>query len=89
MARYLQTAAEARDTINSLIDLVPEEDKHVASVLAAHVYNYGIRTAPRAVQSTVRLNAVTTACKDLPVSIRMEKRTDENTGRTFNVLKVE
>lgn len=88
MARYLQVAADCRETINSLMELIPEDKHSQAAPLIAHIYNYGIRTAPRAVQSTVRYNAVQAACKDLPVHVSMRQKQDENTGRTFNVLEV-
>lgn len=88
MARYLEVAADARETIDALMAHIPEDRHEVVAPMIAHIYNYGIRTAPRAVQSTVRYNAVRTACLNLPVKIAMEKRKDERTGKEFNVLQV-
>lgn len=87
MAKYLQVAAQTQGTIDSLMALIPDEHKKEAAVYIAHIYNYGIRTAPRGVQSTVRLNAVTKACEKLPVVITMEKVENDN-GYSFNALRV-
>lgn len=87
MARYLETAAEAQGTIDQLLSFVPEEHRKEAAVLIAHTMNYGIRCCPRAVQSTVRLNAIRTACKNLPVSISLEEK-EGYQGKTYKVLRV-
>lgn len=89
MARYLETAAEANKVAESLLSLVPDATKPQAAELIARLYNLGIRTAPRAVQSTVRFNAVQRAVRGLPVKVRMEQRTDERTKRTYNALITE
>jgi hypothetical protein len=88
MARYMMIAADANKAINSLIGLIPEDCVPLAAPLIAHIYNYGIRTAPRAVQSTVRYNAVREACKGLPVNITMGRKKDERTGKEFNVIRI-
>jgi hypothetical protein len=87
MARYLQIAADASKAINALMELVPEDKREIAGPLAAQIYNFGIRTAPCAVHSTVRLNAVKTACKNLPLVISMTKVTTP-TGKSFNALSI-
>lgn len=96
MPRYMDTAAEANRVAHDLLGLFDEINsvdkdyvlniKAAASELIARLYNLGIRTAPRAVQSTVRYNAVKRAVQDLPVKVSMEQRTDERTHRTYNVL---
>lgn len=88
MNRYMMIAADANKAINALIGLIPEDAVPLAAPLIAHIYNYGIRTAPRAVQSTVRYNAVREACKGLPIKITMGKKKDERTGKEFNVLHI-
>lgn len=88
MARYLEVAAEANKTATNLLALVPEAHRADAAAMIAHLVNYGLRCAPRAVQSTVRLRAVQTATRGLPVKVDMQKRTDPKTGRTYNVLIV-
>ena len=87
MAKYMQTAADASKTIDSLMDLIPQENKLLGAQLIAYIYNYGIRTAPRPTQSTVRFNAVKEACRNLPVVVTMAEVTTDS-GRTFNALKV-
>lgn len=86
MPRYMDTAAEANGVAQELLTLCHNIDKPRAAELMARLYNLGIRTAPRAVQSTVRFNAVQRAVRDLPVKVSMEKRTDERTKRVYNVL---
>lgn len=93
MPRYMDTAAEANMVAKELMNLVTTigaRDDHAtagtAAVLITRLYNLGIRTAPRAVQSTVRFNAVRRAVQDLPVRVSMEKRLDERTKREYNVL---
>lgn len=86
MPRYMDTAAEANKVAQDLLSICPNDAKPKAAELIARLYNLGIRTAPRAVQSTVRYNAVKRAVQDLPVRVSMEQRTDERTHRTYNVL---
>lgn len=90
MARYMETAAEANKVAQELLDMVMDEvgdkGKGMAAELIARLYNLGIRTAPRAVQSSVRYNAVKRAVQDLPVKVDMQQRKDPKTLRTYNVL---
>lgn len=86
MARYLEVAAEACKVAEELVAMVPDDMKARAAEVAARLVNYGIRCAPRAVHSTVRLNAVKRAVQGLPVRVTMEERKDERTGRSYKVL---
>lgn len=86
MPRYMDTAAEANKVAQDLLNCVTSDYRPQAAELIARLYNLGIRTAPRAVQSTVRFNAVRRAVQDLPVKVSMEQRLDERTKRTYNVL---
>jgi hypothetical protein len=86
MARYLEVAAEANVVAQRLLELVPEAQQPQAAELIARLVNFGIRCSPRAVQSTVRFNAVQRAVRGLPVKVRMEQKTDERSGRTYNAL---
>ncbi len=86
MPRYLEVAAEANQTAKALIEMVPPERREVAAQAIARLVNYGIRCAPRAVHSTVRLNAVRRSVEGLPVRVEMKKKTDPKTGKVFNVL---
>ena len=96
MARYMEIAKQANERIIATLQCVKEiagGDLKDADVIAlsthlAHVYNLGVRTNPRACQSTVRFNAVRAAMNGLPVSVVMETVTDERTGKDFNALKV-
>lgn len=88
MARYLEVAAQANKVADKLMDMIHEEYKPLAAELVAQLVNLGIRCAPRAVHSTVRLNAVKRAVQGLPVNVSIEKRRDERTGRDYNVLIV-
>lgn len=63
-----------------------EADKPKIAELIARLYNLGIRTVPRTVQSTVRFSTVKRAVQDPPVKVSMEQRKDEKTHRTYNVL---
>lgn len=78
MARYLKVAEEANQQIKKIVETYAhgctEDVKAQLIKELAHLYNLGIRTAPRAVQSTVRLNAVKEATIGFPVSARMEKK---------------
>lgn len=88
MARYLQVAAEANEVAKSLFNLVPEENRQAAAGLIAKLVNYGLRCSPRAVQSTVRLNAVRRAVYGLPVEVGMVKVTDPVTHKSFNAITI-
>ena len=87
MPRYMDIAAEANTVSADIMEFIHEEsDRPRVAELLARLYNLGIRTAPRAVQSTVRFNAVQRAVKDLPVKVSMEKRVDPHSKRVYNVL---
>lgn len=91
MAKYMQTAAEANEAATLLYDIVEsklsDDEKGAAACLIARLVNYGVRCAPRAVQSTVRLNAVKRAVEGLPVRVTMEKRVIPGSDdRTYNAL---
>lgn len=58
------------------------------AILLGTIYNLGIRTAPRATQSTVRYRAVAQAMKGLPVNVKMKEVKDEKTGNTYNHLEL-
>jgi hypothetical protein len=94
MARYLETASEANELIKDLIEHTHGFDDNSDPMYQAfcekliRLYNLGIRTAPRAVQSTVRLRACQEAAKDLPINVRMAERIDERTQRTYNALDI-
>jgi|LULG01.1.fsa_nt_gb hypothetical protein len=88
MAKYMQIAEQARHTANRLFDLIPEEKRHEAGPLIGTLVNLGIRISPRAVQSTVRFNAVTKAVEDLPVNVSMYEVEDEKTGRTYKAITI-
>lgn len=99
MAQYMNTANEANKKIQEILDYVWNNTelhyevinsyKTELGTLLAQLYNLGIRTAPRAVQSTVRLNAVREACKGLPLTITIEKKIDERTGNEYNALNIQ
>lgn len=89
MARYLEVAADANKTARALMELIPQERQKDAAAMIAHLVNYGIRCAPRAVHSTVRLRAVERAVYGLPVRVDMIQKTDPKTSRTYNVLTVD
>lgn len=86
MARYLETAAQANDVAKNLLSLVPEENRPQAAEMIARLVNFGIRCSPRAVMGTVRFNAVKRAVEGLPVTVRMEERTDVKTQRKYKAL---
>lgn len=86
MPRYMDTAAEANVTAKELLELVPPAAQPTAACLIAKLFNYGLRCAPRAVQSTVRLNAVRRAVHGLPVAVVMNLVEDPTTGHTFHAL---
>lgn len=87
MARYLETAAEANNLAREIMTyIVAENDKPRVAELLARLVNLSVRSCPRAVQHTVRLNIVQRACKDLPVKVSMATKVDERTGRTYHAL---
>ena len=88
MARYMQIAADAGVIIRELLAQVPTEQQPDFAVKLAKVYNLGIRTAPRAVQSTVRRNAVAEAMRGLPVRVSMVPVAKRYGGGTFNALQL-
>lgn len=94
--QYMERAAEAREQINKTVKWFTDagaaiEDQAELAKQLGYIYNHGIRTAPRGVQSTVRLNAVREALKDQNVMVTMvEKsyeRRDGSTG-TYNALHI-
>lgn len=86
MARYLQVAGEANEVAKQLFALVAEDKQQQAAQLIAKLVNYGLRCSPRAVQSTVRLNAVKRAVQGLPVAVGMTKVFDPVTQKSFNAI---
>lgn len=88
MSKYMQTARDAQGTVDALFALIPEKDREQGSTLIAQVFNYGIRISPRGVQSTVRINAIQEATKNLPISCRLEEVTNEKTNYSFKALKI-
>lgn len=77
MAKYLETAAKASvvvDDIMNTIDDLPQDKKDYILSQVLYLYNLGIRTAPRATQSTVRLNAVVAAARNQKATIRMTEK---------------
>jgi hypothetical protein len=92
MARYMTVAADAGRQIEKIIglvdnltDLTPEDIKVLAKEMG-YLYNLGIRTAPRAVQGTVRKNAVAEALKSYDIHVGMTSVVDEKTGYSYNKL---
>lgn len=82
MSRYMQTAGEANGVAKELFRLATSEDldsmtekehEFLVAKSIAQLVNYGLRCAPRAVQHTVRLNAVVESVKGLPIKIGMEE----------------
>jgi hypothetical protein len=71
MPRYLGIVVDAGQVIRELLATVPVEQQPDFAVKLGKLYNLGIRTAPRAVQSTVRKNAVAEALRGLPVRVGM------------------
>ena len=75
MARYMKIASDASMVVDNIMDKLkghPLSTEILADLL--YLYNLGIRTAPRATQSTVRLNAVIEAAKNQPATIRMVEK---------------
>ena len=89
MARYMEIAAKAEEAALELLSVVPEEHKPFVAEKIARLVNFGIRVSPRAVHSTVRINAVQRATRRLPVKCRLVERVDENTGRPYKALETE
>ena len=88
MARYLETAAKANEVVKDILENVPEDKKSYITSQILYLYNLGIRTAPRATQSTVRLNAVVTAAKGTGASVNMVTKEGYN-NRTYNALQID
>ncbi len=87
MSRYLEVAAEANKLAANLMEFIHEEaDRPVVAELVARIVNLAVRSCPRGVQHTVRLNIVRAAVQGLPVRVGMEARTDEKTGRVYHAL---
>jgi len=96
MSRYMKIAGEANEVATDLFELVTTDDldtvtdyEQQVAVHIAKLVNYGLRCAPRAVQHTVRLNAVREAVKGLPVKVTQMPVTDPVTGRMFHPLRCE
>lgn len=79
MARYMKIAAQATNTVDNIMKMVGD-NPHASDILSEllYLYNLGIRTAPRAVQSTVRLNAVIEAARNQKATIRMVEKASGN-----------
>lgn len=93
MARYMETAAELRKEVQSLMEdnhLIPQKDEPLKQVVAqkiAHIINLAIRSCPRGVMGTVRKNIVQEAVRDY-CRVSMTKETDERTGREYNKIHI-
>ncbi len=86
----MEVAAEANVVATELMGFISHPlDRPKVAALIARLVNLGIRCSPRAVQGTVRINAVRRAVEGLPVRVRLEKRTDGRTGRSYNALVTE
>ena len=86
MPKYLEIAGEANETARDLLDLVPEPLRVLAATKIARLINYGLRMAPRPVQSTVRLRAVERSVEGLPVRISM-KEVERPDGSSYKILE--
>ncbi len=87
MSRYLEVAAQITPLARELESfIVAEGDKPQVAELIARIVNLAVRSCPRGVQHTVRLNIVRAAVQGLPVKVGMEARTDEKTGRVYHAL---
>ena len=88
MAKYLEVAKEARKQIERILDssMFGATEKVRADLVKelAYLYNLGIRTSPRACQSTVRLRAVQEAIRGFGVQARLEEV--ERDGYSFKKL---
>lgn len=69
MPRYLETAEKARILVDQILATVEKDARPELAAQLAKLYNLGIRTSPRACQSTVRINAVRAAMKTAPVKV--------------------
>lgn len=90
MSRYMETAEKAKQVVQEILQMVGD-DPLVKAVVAAKLgklYNLGIRTAPRAVQSTVRRNAVEAAMRGAPVRVSMRQVPKTYGVGTFNALEI-
>lgn len=86
MSRYLEVASETKKIAQDLLAMVPEDSRPAAAEMVARIVNIAVRSCPRAVQHTIRLNIVRTAVHGLPVKVGMVEKTDERTGRTYHAL---
>lgn len=90
MARYMKIAAQASQIVDSIMQLVGD-NPHAPEILSdiLYLYNLGIRTAPRAVQSTVRLNAVIEAARNQKATIRIvEKKSSNPRYPTYKAIQI-
>lgn len=99
--RYLKIAEQARGHINKITNVLTNPDlsaeakqEYIDRELPSdlmYLYNLGIRTAPRGVQSTVRIRAIETAGKDQPVKASLKPVTKQFGGRTisYKALRLE
>jgi hypothetical protein len=83
----MEIAAKAEVTALELLGVIPEDQRPFAAEKIARLINFGIRVSPRAVHSTVRINAVKRATRSLPVKCRLVDRVDEITGFGFKALE--
>lgn len=76
MPRYMEIAKQAQSVVDSvMLTLKDHPEKEFILPQLLFLYNLGIRTAPRATQSTVRLNAVVEAGRNQPVNTKLVTRT--------------
>lgn len=77
MTRYAETAQKAQAVLDEIVASLPAMDPETKAHIISqtiYIYNLGIRTAPRGVQATVRLRAVSIVAQNQPVSIAMEQK---------------
>lgn len=86
MSRYLEVAADAQGSLDSLLALVPENKRDEATILAGHIFNYGFRSHPRAANGTCRQNAVSTFLAKTKARVHMEEKVS-STGR-YKALQI-
>ena len=85
MARYLETAKEAKLIADQLIDECHLDPDQIVAL--GHLINLVVRCSPRAVQHTVRERIVSTILKD-HARVSMEEKVDTQTARVYNVIRI-
>lgn len=87
MPRYLEIARQAGEMVGAILSTVPEAQRPQLAVSLAKLYNLGIRTSPRACQSTVRINAVSAAMRGHGVKVGSKQvPVAPGATKTFTVL---